>query len=383
MSVAFLLLWQGRRGHFYVLLAGAGHLATAIGFLIQDVMPPLPLEMQRIPSNAFFLLAAAFLMGSLIRHYRLDIPWRGFAIISAFGMAALCWFLLVQPSLNMRIICVSFALSAMALLAVLELRKVRQLHKIDHVIFWACLLSAINFLLRPTVIIMIDGGYSDYVGFQQSLYWSTVQFTQALISVVLALSLMVAIAMQLLDKLQSEARTDTLSGLLNRRGFEEDGETSLARSVAAGAPAALLLADLDLFKQINDHFGHVAGDAVISRFGQIVQQHAPDGAVHGRIGGEEFAILLPETTERQALVLAEALRTRFAMPAAAPHTTVSIGVATATKSDALDTLLQRADKALYDAKNAGRNSVRLYVPHQPSDLDEALLMQGATKLAAG
>lgn len=359
LAIAFVLLWQGRRAHFYVLLAAGGHLATALGFLVQDVMPPLPLELQRIPANAFFLLAGVLLMVSVTSHYRIAVPWRSYAVIFLIGIAALCWFLLVQPSLNLRILCVSFALAAIGFLGALSLRKAERRHGIDHVLYWVCLLGAVNFMLRPSVIILSEGGYTDYDGFQQSLYWTTVQFSQALVSLILALCLMVAVAMELVDELQAEARTDSLSGLLNRRGFEQAARVSLNHSQASGRPTALLLADLDHFKQINDQHGHIAGDAVITQFGRVARDLVPSGSILGRIGGEEFAILLPGTTEQQAASVAEAVRSRFVMTAGIPQTTVSIGVAKAVVGDDLERLLQRADKGLYAAKNAGRNGVRL------------------------
>ncbi|WP_323013061.1 GGDEF domain-containing protein [Devosia sp.] len=359
LAVAFYLLWHGRRDHGYVLVAAAGHLATALGFLVQDVMPPLPFELQRIPSNALFLLAGILLMGSLLGHYRLPVPWRSFSIMGGLGLAALSYFLLVQPNLNYRILSISFALAAISFLTVVDLRRTGRTNLVDRILLWACLLTGINFLVRPIAIIWMEGGYIDYVGFQQSLYWTTVQFSQSLVSIILALCLMVAIAQDLISQLQTDARTDTLSGVLNRRGFEDVATALLARHEA---PLALLLADLDHFKQINDHHGHMAGDAVISGFGRILLDMAPAGAVKGRIGGEEFALLVPVPTPEAALALASALRERMATPldASIPHTTVSIGVTMAGPGDRLDSLLRRADKALYRAKRAGRNRVSLH-----------------------
>lgn len=361
LAIAFYLLWRGRRDHGYVLAAAAGHLATALGFLMQDVMPPLPHEVQRIASNALFLLAGGLLMSALLGHYRLSVPWRSLSIMGGMGLAGLTYFLLVHPDLNYRIFSISFALSAMALLTAFELRHTGRTNLVDQLLLWACVLTGANFLIRPIVIIWMEGGYFDYAGFQQSLYWTTVQFSQSLVSVILALCLMIAIAQDLISQLQAEARTDTLSGLLNRRGFEDDANALLARRPG---PLALLLADLDHFKQINDRYGHMAGDAVIAGFGRILLDMAPDGAVEGRIGGEEFALLVCVPTPETALALASALRERMATPLdpTIPHTTVSIGVTMAESADGLDSVLQKADKALYRAKRGGRNRVSLYRP---------------------
>ncbi|MFN4166648.1 MAG: GGDEF domain-containing protein, partial [Ferrovibrio sp.] len=145
--------------------------------------------------------------------------------------------------------------------------------------------------------------------FQHSLYWTTVQFTQPLISVAFALSLMVAIAMDLISQLRREARTDKLSGLLNRGGFEAAASAALRRSQAGkGLPACLIIADLDHFKQINDTFGHSVGDAVIGLFGRHVAAMCSDDMIAGRIGGEEFAVLLPGHEIQAARLFAESLR---------------------------------------------------------------------------
>src|SRR5690606_34927487 len=127
--------------------------------------------------------------------------------------------LFVQPDINFRILSISFALAAMALLTAFDLRRAGGPHLVDRLLTWACILTGVNFLVRPITILLMEGGYSSYVGFQQSLYWTTVQFTQSLVSVLLALGLMIAIALDLISELQVEARTDKLSGLLNRRGF--------------------------------------------------------------------------------------------------------------------------------------------------------------------
>lgn len=359
LATAFYLLWRGRREYDYVLLAAAGHFATALGFLVQDVAPTFAYDIQRIVSNGFFLLSGALLMGALLGHYRLPIPWRSFAVMGGLGLGGLTFFLLVHPDINYRIFSISFALAAMAFLTAVELRHTGKAHLIDRLILWAAILTGANFLVRPVVILWMEGGYTSYVGFQQSLYWTTVQFTQSLVSIILALCLMIAIAHDLISQLQRDARTDKLSGLLNRRGFEDDANALLAHHAG---PLALLLADLDHFKQINDHFGHTAGDTVIADFGRLLHELAPGGAVQGRIGGEEFALLVPVPDKESALALARSLRERMeaTRSEALPHTTVSIGVALTDTPDQLDSLLQKADKALYRAKRGGRNRVSLH-----------------------
>jgi diguanylate cyclase (GGDEF)-like protein len=157
--------------------------------------------------------------------------------------------------------------------------------------------------------------------------------------------------------------TDPLTGVANRRSFFATGERLLRRAGRARQTTALLMFDLDRFKNINDRFGHQTGDAVLTAFCRLAAAHMRPADLFGRLGGEEFAMLLPDSDEQDALRLAERLRSAFAATpyAVGGHAvtaTVSIGVAVSdgVNSD-LVALLKAADEALYGAKIAGRNCV--------------------------
>jgi diguanylate cyclase (GGDEF)-like protein len=162
---------------------------------------------------------------------------------------------------------------------------------------------------------------------------------------------------------QRASLSDPLTGVANRRGFFRTAEGLIARTRFAGRPAALLLFDIDRFKTINDRFGHRVGDAVLTAFCQVAISLLRPTDLFGRIGGEEFASLLPDTARQDALSLAERLRTAFEgishMVAERPLTvTVSIGVAISSDASSdLAALLEQADQALYRAKAMGRNRV--------------------------
>jgi diguanylate cyclase (GGDEF)-like protein len=156
------------------------------------------------------------------------------------------------------------------------------------------------------------------------------------------------------------ALTDSLTGIANRRAFFDAGEPLLERTLADRRPGALLLFDLDRFKEVNDTAGHQAGDRVLQGFSHLVAAALRPGDLFARLGGEEFACLLPDTPMAAALQLAERVRGQFA---AAPNglataTTVSCGVAMASETGrSLSGLLANADRALYRAKADGRNRV--------------------------
>ncbi len=164
------------------------------------------------------------------------------------------------------------------------------------------------------------------------------------------------------------AMQDDLTGIANRRHFYRQAEAEFAHFQRAKQPLALLMLDLDHFKQINDKYGHGVGDAVLIRFSQYVLMQIRQEDLLGRVGGEEFAILLRDATIVQAMAVAERIREGVAqLPIFggddADRFTVSIGIAIAENADAsFDVLFGRADKALYRAKQEGRNRVALAAP---------------------
>ncbi|MDR7270528.1 diguanylate cyclase (GGDEF)-like protein [Pelomonas saccharophila] len=150
---------------------------------------------------------------------------------------------------------------------------------------------------------------------------------------------------------------DSLTGALTRRALFTTGEAELSRARRQGRPLSVLMLDLDHFKQINDEHGHLVGDRVLADFVERAHAVLRRPAVLGRYGGEEFVALLPDTDAEQALAVAERLRASPAADAALPRCHVSIGVATAQFEDTLDSLINRADAGLYQAKARGRNQV--------------------------
>ncbi len=365
-AIAFFLMWLQRRQR-YVAYAAAAYLATAFAFLVQDVAPALPMELQRLPANAGFLATGLFFAAAIIGRYALPVPWRAMGVAAGVSLVIFTWFLLVSPSIPARIYAISGGAGVIALMVVRALWPVPKPYLIDRVLFWVAALSAANLIVRPVVILTFSGGFDNYDGFQQSVYWTTVQFSQAMMAIVAAISLMVAVAIDMVGELRREANDDQLSGLLNRRGFEAKAGAALRRCIDAGQTAALLIADLDHFKAVNDTHGHAVGDAIIAAFGAHVRAVGPVGTIAGRIGGEEFALLVPGATIDAARQFAEAVR-KGLHAACADHIpaglcpTVSIGIAVGAPGEGLSRLMREADQALYEAKRAGRDRVRAFRP---------------------
>jgi diguanylate cyclase (GGDEF)-like protein len=162
------------------------------------------------------------------------------------------------------------------------------------------------------------------------------------------------------------ASYDTLTGALNRRCFYEQGQVQFTLAHERRLPLAVLLFDLDRFKQVNDHYGHIAGDVILKRFASLCQSNVPDGVLFGRLGGEEFAMLLPHDDDKIAPGIAERIRAACAEMITTINQqkiriTVSIGVVILDRNDlTLDLLLDWADQAMYISKHRGGNCVTTY-----------------------
>jgi diguanylate cyclase (GGDEF)-like protein len=165
------------------------------------------------------------------------------------------------------------------------------------------------------------------------------------------------------DVVQRQAITDDLTGLVNRRRFMSALESEIERARRLSSQLTVVLADLDDFKRVNDAFGHHAGDDVLRAFADLVRSYVRDADVPGRIGGEEFAILLPETNSADAASVAERMRHSLSLvsiPVTQDQTvrvSSSFGVAELAPGQSGDDLMRAADAALYRAKEEGKNRV--------------------------
>lgn len=166
------------------------------------------------------------------------------------------------------------------------------------------------------------------------------------------------------ERLQELATTDFLTGFATRRHFEELGQRELTRVATDGESASLIMFDLDHFKHINDQYGHATGDEVLRRIFDRVNDALRPRDLCGRLGGEEFVILLTQTDESQAYSVAERIRVDIETmdvehQSRTIRVTASFGVAEWNRQETLDELIQNADEALYNAKRLGRNRVEV------------------------
>jgi len=195
------------------------------------------------------------------------------------------------------------------------------------------------------------------------------------ISILRGGSMMMAVIRDLSDwvrenrELERLANTDPLSGLLNRRGFTEAAERAIRKGPGEDCRFFLLMLDIDFFKQVNDRYGHDAGDAAIRNVAVVMREALRANDLVARWGGEEFVALLSLNGRKEALTVAERLRARIASttfsggPGVAVDMTASIGLVEGSgEGEGLETFVRRADVALYEAKAKGRNRVVFLSP---------------------
>ncbi|TPI11114.1 GGDEF domain-containing protein [Mesorhizobium sp. B4-1-1] len=364
LGAAFLVLFSYQRHRPYLAALGASYCLSAPGFLLQYFTLPIGVAVTKLISNSCFTIAAWCLSSAIIARYGRRVPYVGIGIVTGGGLAAFIWFMFVEPDLTWRVLVMNFGFGALSLLVAAELRTVRNNGPTEKILFALSLLSGLNFIARTLIVVIAHGPFPSYDGFYGSSYWTTALLSHALLSLLIALCLFTAAALDVMRTLKAETHTDPLSGILNRRGFEERATVLLDQCGKAGFPVALVLADLDHFKALNDRHGHEAGDRVIADFAAKLRSATGARGAAGRIGGEEFAVLLPLSDLGSARLFAEAIRSFYSagtIDGLPPGTrvTASFGVAARTGREGLMPLMRRADEALYKAKKNGRDSVRL------------------------
>ena len=363
LAAAFLALWLFRRNNRYVRRLVVCYFAVAAGFLLQSFELGLGYAPSRFLSNLLFFVAMYLFVGAVTARQGLPAPKAALIACIVAAMAVTGWFMWARPDFAARVFAVNYGLGAMCLVAMLRLRRAPRQTMIDRLVMAMTGVRALDFLVRPPLVALFSSAAGQPADIT-SPYWLATSLATIVSSLLIALTLLTAVALDTIEELQAESQTDPLSKLLNRRGFEQRGEALLEECARAGVPVALVLADLDHFKAINDSHGHAAGDAVIAAFAERLRGAMGQCALAGRLGGEEFGVLLPLADTGAARLFAEAVRTLHsggdieALPAGT-RVTASFGIAERHAGERLGALMRRADAALYAAKSAGRDCVRL------------------------
>jgi diguanylate cyclase (GGDEF)-like protein len=197
------------------------------------------------------------------------------------------------------------------------------------------------------------------VTYLQPLPWSVLFLGLAIVTLpCMSIGMAMLAHDQLVRRIEKLATIDELTGVLMRRAFMAKANVLYSRALVTGAPLSIAILDIDNFKAINDGFGHAAGDRTLTHFASVVTGVLRPDDLFGRLGGEEFGIVFVDTGKSDAEILANDLRLAVERtPGAGVHCTLSAGIAGVTRGDTLESVMARADAALYMAKAMGRNRV--------------------------
>ena len=364
-GIAFVCAWSIEKKRPYLLLLALACGLFGLGACSQVLGWPGDAYLNAVVSGLLYTSAVVAAAEGVLLRARKPFGWPLDLAIVAAVTGLLWYYAYVTPFLLARVYIQNFGYGAILLMAALRLRPIANARRVDRALFWILLLLALHFFPRTILTIGLKAP-ADARSFAMSSFWQVLQLSLAVLGAAFAVTSRAATVADIVDDLRHERDGDVLTGVLNRRGFESRVSPLLAR---ASASRVLVLCDLDHFKSVNDTYGHGAGDEVLRTFGAILRDGLPADAIAGRLGGEEFAILLPDIAIGDAAGVAERIRTtleraRFATIPASRRITASFGIAEHRDEEPLRDLTARADQRLYAAKSHGRNRI---VASDPAD----------------
>ena len=314
-------------------------------------------------ANLLIVASFADFGAALVRLRGARPPWRAVGLLLTAVAVTQAAFIWLRPSLQARVVLISAALLLLSVAAVRAGWRVQAAPRprSHWLVALAFGLGALVLAVRIVVEGLLSPGLATLL--QGSPMQSLVFVYGAVVPIASTIGFLLIGNDRHIAELQRLVALDPLTGALNRRTLERQADALLQQAQRRGQAYSLLLLDADHFKHVNDAFGHDAGDEVLRAVVAVLRQGLRPADLVGRLGGEEFVVVLPDAGTAAALQRAEQLRAavaalRFEVAGRRVPLTVSIGLATAGAESFAD-LLRRADHAMYAAKHAGRNRVEL------------------------
>ena len=358
-SAAFFAIYVYGRNKLSILLFATSYLVGSLAFVVDIFRYGLGEVTASFLVNGLYLSTLCLIVAALAVHFTKPIPVKYLAFVSTITMAIMAWYLLGDYSVTMRTATVNFG-SGLMLLPALGMVPRKNCAVIYKAIFWILVATFVQFYIRTILTMYLVGDPLTMENYRNSIYLIAFNFSMTLASVGLGLTLCIAIGMEEITNFQRLSETDALSGLINRRGFEQDVTRHIELAQDRKVPLCLIVCDIDHFKSVNDTYGHATGDWVIKDFGKIIKSSCRRTDLVARVGGEEFCILLPVATKEMALLVAnnareKLLQKNFRDVPKSETISASFGISQLEPGDTYADLFKRADEALYEAKQTGRN----------------------------
>jgi diguanylate cyclase (GGDEF)-like protein len=364
LSIIFFIAWKtmGEKPHA---------LSWAVGFLGATCQWFFNLNSNMFPSHAtYWLTVNAFALvlitlgirGHCQRTGCRRLPqnlWPFAGII----YAAVVWTTVVDPHTGFTMALVPAAASVTLFLSALMIIRHREVSRPAE---WAAATAMVLFGLTQGIaagMAMLQGPVGDDAYLSLYVHYNFLTLPAGYMA--MGMFVVFMLASDLSEQMREIAVKDELTGLLNRRGFSEQGAAAFAAAQRSDQPVSVIMTDIDRFKFINDEYGHATGDTALEHFANILNTGRRSNDILARVGGEEFALVVPGTELRAATLIADELRAKIDSQPMLLNgddlpMTASFGVATMSANDTCMTdIIVRADRALYRSKRAGRNQVDL------------------------
>jgi len=347
---------------------GYSYFLFAFGFILLGLRKYIADFLSIIVANLVIVAGFSLLILGILKFLKYErhaFEKISIALLCAMTVAFV-YFTYFQNSVNARIIVISAVIACLSLFASYKIitKQDQAILTFTRFLGFSFVYCAAIFLLRiyfaygePQLDNFMDAG---------TIHAFSLIALQ-LVTITSCFSLTISASQQLAHKLAIQATVDSLTNIYNRRAFDEFAAKGVSRAQRDKKPISLLMMDIDLFKQVNDSYGHQVGDKVLKEFSLRLKNSLRQYDILARYGGEEFSLLLPDTNTDTAIIIAEKLRHTIAQPVfclkdgTELKVTASFGVAT-HQGEQVDwqQLISFADQALYHAKESGRNCVKLH-----------------------
>jgi len=376
-SVTFLMAWRTLGKKSYTLSWSLAFLAASFQWaftLMSDGFPSF--EAYWLTVNAFGLVVVTLNLRGHCQRTRCEILPKNLWPLAALIYASIVWATVVHPQIGLGTAILPGVAAITLFLSAIMVTRHREKPRPAEIATAATMVVFGVAQLAAAVVALFQGPAGN--DFLQSLYANIIFMSVPAGYTGIAIFVLFMVTSDLSEEMKELAVRDQLTGLLNRRGFGEQAAAAYATARRTGRPVSVVMIDIDRFKQINDEFGHAVGDTALQRFAELVLHRRRDEDISSRIGGEEFALVLPGADVDEALRIADELCKRIeATPIQVEdeelHMTASFGVATLSEKDTcLSDIVVRADRALYRSKREGRNRVDLESSQMVRTMDGTL-----------
>lgn len=362
-SIGFSLIWLKWRDYRHLPVLSAAFLCLGLGFIFYDFgLLVWPGEVN-VAANILYVATVTLACGSTFVRRNQSPPTLLFLAVIVSGALPFAWYLLVEPSRLARIVITSAIFAGVTGITFAGLIRQGDRTLPDNLFAAGVGLACFVAIFRPALVMTGILDIESPGGFTASDYWTSIRAFTPIMSFIVATLFIVGIVLDIVDHLKGQADRDYLTGLLNRRGFETAGAEAVVRDFANSRQPAMLVADIDDFKKVNDTFGHEVGDAVIIAVARTLAKQG-EAVLAARTGGEEFALYYNDIDRAELQGIARKIRAALAqvtitgLPPNYP-VTLSIGLHLSYSHESLADMMALADQALYRAKGEGKDQAAM------------------------